>query len=133
MSFLLMQTQDLGPHTSLQSSIDKSPYISLADDGMVVAAQKDEIDTDKPPAESTQHHPGQSSQDNNSTESLKDDKITTRLKRSINQLSRQSNKSMWLLAYIAIISTCPLVGSLILIIFRRKLKNVLPASWFSGR
>ncbi|KAH7685412.1 Alcohol O-acetyltransferase protein [Dioscorea alata] len=127
------KTQDLAPHSSLQSSIDKSPYISLADDGMVVAAQNDEVDTDKPPPESTQHHPGQNSQDNSSTESLKDDEITTRLKRSINQLSRQSNKSMWLLAYIAIISTCPLVGSLILIIFRRKLKNVLPASWFTGR
>jgi hypothetical protein len=37
--------------------------------------------------------------------------------------------SMWLLAYIAIMTSWPLVGSALQIFFRKKLRNVLPAAF----
>ncbi|KAL4183462.1 hypothetical protein AMTRI_Chr11g155260 [Amborella trichopoda] len=52
------------------------------------------------------------------------------IKRSINQLSRNNRKSMWVLVYIAIVTTWPLVGSALIILARKKLRNVIPASWF---
>jgi hypothetical protein len=36
-----MQAQDHGLHTSLQSSIDKSPYVNFMEDGMVAAITND--------------------------------------------------------------------------------------------
>ncbi|XP_043706298.1 phospholipase ABHD3 isoform X2 [Telopea speciosissima] len=55
--------------------------------------------------------------------------ITAPIRRCMDQLSRQNRRSMWLLAYIAIVSTWPLVGSALLVVFKKKLKNVLPATW----
>ncbi|KAJ0972029.1 hypothetical protein J5N97_019988 [Dioscorea zingiberensis] len=141
------KAQNPGLHSPLESSIDKSPYVSIAEDGMVAAVRKDDVDTEStqdpsydhknpenksPETDQTQkdavestHPPGQNLQDSNNP----GNDITSPMKSSTNKLSRQSNKSMWLLAYIAIVSTWPLVGSLLLIIFKRKLKNVLPDSW----
>ncbi|KAL3515704.1 hypothetical protein ACH5RR_022606 [Cinchona calisaya] len=53
--------------------------------------------------------------------------ISFLVKRCVNQLSRHSRKSMWLLAYIAIITTWPVVGSALLLFFKKKFRNV-----FSG-
>lgn len=50
------------------------------------------------------------------------------VKRCLKQLSKQSRKSMWLLVYVAIVSTWPLVGSALLFVFRKKLKGAFPAS-----
>ncbi|KAL8114738.1 hypothetical protein AgCh_021559 [Apium graveolens] len=42
----------------------------------------------------------------------------------LKQLSRHSRKSFWLLAYIALVTSFPLVGSALHFLFRRKLRNV---------
>lgn len=42
----------------------------------------------------------------------------------LNQLSRHSRKSFWLLAYIALVTSLPLVGSALQFLFRKKLRNV---------
>lgn len=45
------------------------------------------------------------------------------------QLSRQQKRSMWILAYIAIVTTWPLVGSVLMFTFKRKVKNMWSATW----
>lgn len=55
--------------------------------------------------------------------------ITAPVKKYIHQLSRANRRSMWLLTYIAIVTTWPLIGSALLVVFKRKLQNVLPAAW----
>lgn len=49
--------------------------------------------------------------------------------KAIMQLSRQQKRSMWILAYIAIVTTWPLVGSVLVFNFKRKVKNILSATW----
>lgn len=53
--------------------------------------------------------------------------INVPIRRCVDQLSRYSRKSMWLLAYIAIITTWPVAGSALLLFFKKKFRNV-----FSG-
>ncbi|KAL1533760.1 phospholipase ABHD3-like isoform X2 [Salvia divinorum] len=48
------------------------------------------------------------------------------VRRCLHQLSRQTNKSIWLLAYIAIMSSWPLVGAALRYLRRRKLVKGLP-------
>ncbi|KAF8404207.1 hypothetical protein HHK36_009090 [Tetracentron sinense] len=54
--------------------------------------------------------------------------VTAPVRRCLDQLSRQNRRSMWLLAYIAIITTWPLVGSALLVVFKRKFRTVLPSA-----
>ncbi|KAK6276823.1 hypothetical protein POUND7_017146 [Theobroma cacao] len=54
--------------------------------------------------------------------------VIAHVKRCLNHLSRQNRNSMWLLAYIAIITSWPLVGSAFRIFSRKKLRNVSPAA-----
>ncbi|XP_021300122.1 embryogenesis-associated protein EMB8 isoform X2 [Herrania umbratica] len=54
--------------------------------------------------------------------------VIAHVKRCLNHLSRQNRNSMWLLAYIAIITSWPLVGSAFHIFSRKKLRNVSPAA-----
>ncbi|KAL6848795.1 hypothetical protein ACP4OV_021378 [Aristida adscensionis] len=49
------------------------------------------------------------------------------VKRSINQLARSQGRSIWLLAYIAVVTSWPLLGTLGFFLFRRKFRNSLPA------
>lgn len=44
-------------------------------------------------------------------------------------LSRQQKRSMWILAYIAIVTTWPIVGSVLMFNFKRKFKNMWSATW----
>nr|XP_027113220.1 phospholipase ABHD3 [Coffea arabica] len=50
--------------------------------------------------------------------------IIAPVKRCVDKLSRHSRKSMWLLAYIAIITTWPVVGSALLLFFKKKFRTV---------
>lgn len=146
-------------HSSLESSIDKSPYVNITEDGMVAAMIKDgashstgsfsdgqinqaqatentvavsdprehqtevAADSIQEPTESSRHK----AQDDMYTNVLLD--IAVPIKKSINQIYRQSGTSMWLLAYIAVVTSWPVVGSILLIVFRKKLSTVLPAAW----
>lgn len=49
--------------------------------------------------------------------------------KTIMQLSRQQKHSMWILAYIAIVTTWPLVGSVLMFNFKKKVKNMWSATW----
>ncbi|GFY85516.1 hypothetical protein Acr_04g0002540 [Actinidia rufa] len=55
--------------------------------------------------------------------------VTNPIRRCLNQLSRQNKTSMWLLGYIAIISTWPLVGAALHFVFKKKLKSIFPAKF----
>lgn len=153
----MMQTLHLGLHSSLESSIDKSPYVNIMEDGMV-AAMKDEVgssntldlpdakinhdmrsendfavsDQREPITEASKdpvHEVSPSSVEKTENESYSKiiHDVTAPVKRSINQLSRRYGTSIWLLAYVAIMTSWPLVGTL-LNVFRRKFKGSLPAS-----
>ncbi|XP_074273302.1 embryogenesis-associated protein EMB8-like [Silene latifolia] len=128
-----------------ESSIDQGPFVSLAEDGMVAAAsnepskaevdeeftdldkqtidmseqdeqEKDYVSKDVP---SVSQIPEQVS--NTSADTLRD--ATSLIKRQLDQLSRHSRKSMWLLTYVAIATSWPLVGSALFFFFKRKIKK----------
>uniref|UniRef100_A0A803L054 Serine aminopeptidase S33 domain-containing protein n=1 Tax=Chenopodium quinoa TaxID=63459 RepID=A0A803L054_CHEQI len=134
-----------------EPSIDQSPYISVAEDGMVAAVANEPTRTDefedsseiiKPtiamakedrdqqlresvpndvPSES-QTHEQKSSTCNASCHGA-----TSLIKRRLEQLTRHSKKSIWLLAYVAIVTSWPLVGSAFYFFFKRKIKNISPS------
>ncbi|KAL3350055.1 hypothetical protein AABB24_022867 [Solanum stoloniferum] len=52
------------------------------------------------------------------------DAVIVPVKRCLNQLSRHSKISMWVLAYIAIITTWPILGSASPMFFKKKLRNI---------
>lgn len=54
--------------------------------------------------------------------------LTASVTSCLNQLSQRNKRSMWLLAYVAIITTWPLVGSALRFIFGKKRKTVLSAT-----
>ncbi|KAG1328039.1 embryogenesis-associated protein EMB8 [Cocos nucifera] len=146
-----------GLHSSLESSIDKSPYVNIMEDGMVAAMKNgvgssntldlpdDKINHDtrsendfavsgqiEPITEASTdpvHEVSPSSVEKTENENYSKliHDVTGPMKRSINQLSRCCGTSIWLLAYIAIMTSWPLVGTL-LNIFRRKFRGSLPAS-----
>ncbi|GER27480.1 alpha/beta-hydrolase domain-containing protein [Striga asiatica] len=150
LSSSLMHTQkaeNAGPHSPpTQSSIDQGPYLNVAD-GMVAAMGNDLTEG---VAEKNSHdddvdddHVGQivSAAENESgptSISRKPDFHPSEnggysksssgfIERCFYQISRQSNKSVWLLAYIAVISSWPIVGAAFGFLFKRKFKKVLPA------
>lgn len=49
------------------------------------------------------------------------------IKRCMNQLARNSRRSLWLIAYIAIITTWPLVGSAMVLALKKKIRKIAPS------
>ncbi|KAJ1286430.1 hypothetical protein BS78_03G351100 [Paspalum vaginatum] len=146
-------------HSSLESSIDKSPYVNIMEDGMVAPATKDGPGGDGSPlnqaadeeqlsngecvkpqneASAVKHNEhtngvgnespaGPGNQQGDGTTNNKLHEIIAPVKRSINQLTRYQGRSVWLLAYIAFVTSWPLLGSLAFITFRKKFRNPLRA------
>ena len=139
------------------SSIDQGPYVNIAEDGMVAAVGNEhagnkvvehfaglgkihnkECDKMVSATEQTQHlmeeksdiapTAAQVSEQSSNLQSVKSFDVIAPVKRCLNHLSRQNRKSMWLLAYVAIITSWPLVGSALRIFSRKKLRNVSPAT-----
>jgi abhydrolase domain-containing protein 1/3 len=52
--------------------------------------------------------------------------VLTPIKRYVGQLSRQNRWSIWLLVYIAITTSWPLVGSALYLVFGKRLRDFLP-------
>ncbi|GER54964.1 alpha/beta hydrolase domain containing protein 1 [Striga asiatica] len=118
----------------LESSIDQAPYVHVSEDGMVsavnneLAAQQEEENVHQ-----SKTNDEELDQENKNTNMiLNQPQATARplendlvapVKKCLNQLSRQNRNSLWLLAYIAIITTWPVVGSALKFFFRKKLKN----------
>ncbi|XBI30428.1 hypothetical protein VPH35_054175 [Triticum aestivum] len=146
-------------HSSLESSIDKSPYVNILGDGMIAPVGNDgppssQITDDlKPDAtvNSTQHDEQAKEVENKSVtdadtvpaqspaaagyakqqgEERYVDKIRDAIapvKRSVNKLARYQGRSVWLLAYVALVTSWPLLGSLAFMLFRKKSRNPLSA------
>ncbi|KAL9229086.1 hypothetical protein vseg_004597 [Gypsophila vaccaria] len=128
-----------------ESLIDQGPFINVAEDGMVAAVSseaskaevvEDSSELDKqtsdmseqeeqmtdfgskdiPPVSQTLEKVSSTSGDNLRT-------ATSHIKRRLDQLSRHSRKSIWLLTYVAIVTSWPLVGSALFFLFKRKIQK----------
>ncbi|XP_021760455.1 embryogenesis-associated protein EMB8-like [Chenopodium quinoa] len=134
-----------------EPALVQGPYISVAEDGMVAAVANEPTRTDgfedsseliKPtismvkedrdqqlrelvpndvPSESQTH------EQKSSTCDAPCHSATSHIKRRLEQLTRHSGKSIWLLAYVAIVTSWPLVGSAFYFFFKRKIKNISPS------
>lgn len=133
------------PPLIVDSSIDQGPYVNIAEDGMVGAVGNEQVEDNrvddvlepeepKISAEQDQQMTqpesgslagiGQSSEQ--ATMPLD---VTAPVRRCLYLLSRQSRWSLGLLVYIAVVISWPLVGSVLRIALRKKLRNVLPGAF----
>lgn len=144
-------------HSLVESSIDCGPYVNVAEDGMVAAVSsrntRDDMVEDSKKLQKLDHkkvnemlsdaeqvwhltetksnfvaETAQSSEQGTINQEDKSPDATAAVRRCLNQISRQNRKSIWLLALIAIVTSWPLVGSALTIIFRKKLRNFSPAT-----
>ncbi|XP_048331927.2 uncharacterized protein LOC107408849 isoform X2 [Ziziphus jujuba] len=138
------------------SSIDQGPFVNVAADGMVAAMGHEQMRDDKVEelSESQKNHHGkaeilpdveqheqltqpkpdsmadtaQTSSQATSNQDAKTLDVLAPVKRCLDLLSQQNRCSVWLLAYIAIVTSWPLLGSAFNIVFRKKLRNVSPSA-----
>lgn len=131
--------QDSSSTAPIESSVDQGPYINVAEDGMVAAVgtmASDKVVEDTPSEPVTQI---KKDEDTNSMteETLPSidctqssnrsvDDLIVPIRRRMDQLSRHSRISIWLLVCIAITTTWPLVGSALVLFLRRKFKSFTP-------
>lgn len=119
----------------MESSIDQAPYVQVSVDGMV-AGVSDEIgaehqdSTDEKKAGDRIHveHGVQEKQSKREDHCIEQGmrEIVTPVVKCLNKLSRENRISVWLLAYIALATTWPLVGSAVsLFLKRRRLQPLL--------
>lgn len=133
-----------------ESSIDQGPYVNLTEDGMVAALNNEPTKENAEEIHVTQdmHHddhdrvPEVNKEEELVTNTGTGDSsyiaekttpqnaiplgVTTHFKKYLGQLSRQNRWSIWLLVYIAINTSWPLVGSALYLVFGKKLRNILP-------
>ncbi|GJM88680.1 hypothetical protein PR202_ga04771 [Eleusine coracana subsp. coracana] len=135
--------QEHGLHTSLESSIDKSPYVNFMEDGMVAAVTKDGHDNENTGEIQNEHdsvenrnssqgnvvldtgHEGSQEQQELDVNKIRD--VIAPAKRSLNQLIRSQGRSVWLLAYIAIVTSWPFLRTLGFFLFRKRFRNFVAA------
>ncbi|XP_004290436.1 PREDICTED: embryogenesis-associated protein EMB8 [Fragaria vesca subsp. vesca] len=134
------------PPLIVDSSIDQGPYVNIAEDGMVAAVGNEQIEENR--VEDV-HEPGegkisveqdeqrpQPKSDSDSLASMVQSSqqattplgVTARVRRCLDLLSRQSRWSLWLLVYIAIVTSWPVVGSVLQIALQKKRRSVLPGA-----
>ncbi|XP_059648224.1 embryogenesis-associated protein EMB8-like isoform X1 [Cornus florida] len=129
----------------LESSIDQVPYVNVMNDGMVTAlgngqtmsledipnehmVQREQDDmflatrTNNHTTGEEKHSRGDTAQ----PPKQDIDSAVAPIRRCVDLLSQQSSKSIWLLVYIAIITTWPLVGSALLMFLKKKFRNGFP-------
>lgn len=149
-----LQTKNPPGHSSIESSIDQGPYLNvnhgmvaamgpeLTPDGAVEESSEDQKNTRK----STNGVPSDSEKPDLLIKSTKPDceentpqssneaaKINgvnspdeNIIRRCLDQLSRQNRRSMWVLAYISLLSSWPLLGAALQFFFKKRTKKVLP-------
>ncbi|KAK2659241.1 hypothetical protein Ddye_005774 [Dipteronia dyeriana] len=146
--YMHVQKKKSGLHSSLESSIDQGPYVNVSTDGMVAAVGNEQTRNsmveDLPESQKTYNIDNETVPNIEQGEQLMEAKsdalpnivqtceqptnipdvkfpnVTASVRRYLNQLQQQNMISIWLLAYIAIVTTWPLVGSALSIIFRKK-------------
>ncbi|XVF45902.1 hypothetical protein PTKIN_Ptkin02bG0245400 [Pterospermum kingtungense] len=144
------KTQGSAVPKPLQSSIDQGPYVNVMEDGMVAAVGNEPRDTSL--NDTSNEHRIQSKKDEEAisdkgtsadlTEKPHSEKhilqqaeqnvkdLIVPVQGRIDKLSRRSRQSIWLLAYIAILTTWPFVGSVLLSVLKRRLKTSALATLF---
>ncbi|GAV60444.1 Abhydrolase_6 domain-containing protein, partial [Cephalotus follicularis] len=149
-----VKQQNSGLQSSSEPSIVQGPFVNVTEDGLVVAVAdeprindlvEDSTEVQKSRHKSTNEvasareqdeclRKAKSDFDRGTQTSIQATRIedlkslyVSPVRKCLNQLCRQSRSSMWLLAYVAIITSWPLVGSALQIIFRKKLRKVGPA------
>lgn len=129
-------------HVNLpQLPIDHAPYVHISEDGMVAAISnevaeqvvaqheeymnlnKTEDSTCRREKPSAENEPIQAP-DTVHTPETDMGEIVVPVKRRLDQLSRQNLKSLWLLAYIAIFTTWPVISPSFTFLWR-KFQNIL--------
>lgn len=148
-----VQKKISAPNKLLDSAIDQGPYVNVSEDGMVAALNNGPTvdNVNQIDARQDKHHDGHdrvpegSKRDELVTNTNKESgdsssciaqttsahnpvplDVVTPFKRYLGQLSRQNRWSIWLLAYIAITTSWPLVGSALHLVFGKRLRNILP-------
>ncbi|KAL5069576.1 hypothetical protein RYX36_020463 [Vicia faba] len=145
--YMHVQKKISPPNKLLDSAIDQGPYVNVTEDGMV-AASNNEPTTDN----EEEIHVKQDTHDDGHDkvrEENKQDEFVTKMesgdsacisetasahnpvpldliapfKRYVGQLSRQNRWSIWLLVYIAINTSWPLVGSALHLVFGKRLSK----------
>ncbi|CAL2277155.1 unnamed protein product [Prunus armeniaca] len=144
-----------GTQSSLDSSIDQGPYVNIAEDGMVAAVgneqakenrTEDVLEQQKTHQRKTNEMVSgeqddhmikpepclaeivQSSEQATRRKDSKPLDVITPVRRCLDLLSERSRWSFWLLVYVSIVTSWPLVGSALQIVFRKKLRNAFPAA-----
>lgn len=143
----VLQHQESASHVPLESYIDQGPYVNIAEDGMVAAVgtaatdsetenipidpinnatkgEQTDFETEKKDDTATEKPVSRIDIKKPSAQNVND--LIVPLRRCIDQLSRRSRISMWLLAWIAISTTWPLVGSALILFLKRRFKGILP-------
>jgi abhydrolase domain-containing protein 1/3 len=149
-NYMHVQKKISAPNKLLDSSIDQGPYVNVTEDGMV-AASNNEPTTDNVEEINERQDTHHDSHDKVLEENKQDELVTktesgdssciaktasahnpvpldvlTPIKRYVGQLSRQNRWSIWLLVYIAITTSWPLVGSALYLVFGKRLRDFLP-------
>ncbi|KAL9449445.1 hypothetical protein AB3S75_011389 [Citrus x aurantiifolia] len=143
------KVQEPGLHLSTESSIDQGPYLNVSEDGMVAAVGNEQTRNSIVGDHQTNSEMVLDNEQDEQLTGAKSDAVpntdrtceppantpdtelrnlTASVTSCLNQLSQRNKRSMWLLAYVAIITTWPLVGSALRYIFGKKRKNVLSAT-----
>ncbi|XP_065870481.1 uncharacterized protein [Euphorbia lathyris] len=130
-------------HNLCESSIDQGPFVNVMEDGMVTATtnSQDNVVEDTSSNEDELKTISDGERNDNTTEKI-DSKIivkqpldqnvndpTVAVRRYMGQLSRHNKFSIWLLAYIALVTSWPLVGSALLLFIKKRFKNIIPATF----
>ncbi|XP_059313546.1 embryogenesis-associated protein EMB8-like isoform X1 [Lycium ferocissimum] len=135
------KVQNTTVDSSLDSSIDQAPYVNIREDGLVTAFSNEpsgEVGSQQNEQPVEDDKAGDGSRGVNGTMQLETnattqfdpapeldfDAVMVPVKRSLNQLSRRSKISMWVLAYVALITTWPILGSALPMSFKKKLRNI---------
>lgn len=154
---MYLQKQSSGLQSSLGSSIDQGPYVNITEDGMVAAVSSEpsandfgeetselektyqkrnkeilpEMDLDADNQKEVNSIGLSSilegSQPPTNNQDVKSFNLIASIRRCLNHLSQQNRRSMWLLAYIAVITSWPLLCSVLRISFRKKQRKALSA------
>ncbi|RXH87947.1 hypothetical protein DVH24_037592 [Malus domestica] len=141
------------PQLSLDFSIDhQGPYVNVAEDGMVAAVGNEQAmdnkigdvlkpqkihyratnemvsgEQDEEMIQAELHLFAEIPQSSEQVTSMQDAKpldVTTSVRRCLDRHSRQSKWSLWLLVYVCIATSWPLVGSALKIVLQKKLRNL---------
>ncbi|KAL3821092.1 hypothetical protein ACJIZ3_006997 [Penstemon smallii] len=120
----------------LESSIDQAPYEHVSKDGLVTAVSSEVAEAVVQHQENTDQNKTEE-ESNKSVQQEQSAKMELNLaskqdmvdivgpvEKRVNELSRQNRKTLWLLAYIAIMSTWPVVGSALAVLFRKKIQKI---------